>query len=93
MSDIEDSEAWVEGVKIEAKTYSKCSKRAPERSYNSGTWTSSENDKYLGFLNQHPTLFEEDNRRSNKVFKLMAAVITTRSALQCRSHYQKMAGK
>jgi hypothetical protein len=56
-----------------------------------GRWTPAENLLYKEFvLDRKNTFMRTDSRRSNRIFKEMSKVITTRNAIQCRSHHQKM---
>ncbi|CAD8146997.1 unnamed protein product [Paramecium octaurelia] len=59
---------------------------------NSGHWTPEEHQTYVEFLQNHLTQSlscSQDNKKNNKIFKLMSQTIGTRSPSQCRSHHQK----
>ncbi|CAK62761.1 unnamed protein product (macronuclear) [Paramecium tetraurelia] len=58
---------------------------------NQGHWTSQEHQIYVEFLEQHhsTSMQSQQNRKNNKIFKLMSLTIGTRSPSQCRSHHQK----
>lgn len=58
-----------------------------------GIWRVEEAEQYLEFVRDHQELLTASNTRRMKAFKVMAEVITTRTALQCRSHHQKMLKK
>lgn len=61
---------------------------------NLGRWEKKEHHMYYIFLTVNEKLFEKkDLRRSDKVFKLMASYIGTRTSDQCRSHHQKIESK
>ncbi|CAD8066600.1 unnamed protein product [Paramecium primaurelia] len=59
--------------------------------HNSGHWTPEEHQIYEEFLEKHhaTTMQNQQNRKNNKIFKLMSEIIGTRSPSQCRSHHQK----
>ncbi|CAD8096077.1 unnamed protein product [Paramecium sonneborni] len=59
--------------------------------HNSGHWTPDEHQTYVEFLEKHhtSTMQNQQNRKNNKIFKLMSEIIGTRSPSQCRSHHQK----
>ncbi|CAD8200840.1 unnamed protein product [Paramecium octaurelia] len=59
--------------------------------HNSGHWTPEEHQTYVEFLEKHhdTTMQNQQNRKNNKIFKLMSEIIGTRSPSQCRSHHQK----
>ncbi|CAD8121560.1 unnamed protein product [Paramecium sonneborni] len=58
---------------------------------NQGHWTAYEHYIYIEFLkqNHNTTMQNQQNRKNNKIFKLMSMTIGTRSPSQCRSHHQK----
>ncbi|CAD8100932.1 unnamed protein product [Paramecium primaurelia] len=58
---------------------------------NQGHWTNQEHQIYVEFLEQHhsTSMQSQQNRKNNKIFKLMSQTIGTRSPSQCRSHHQK----
>ncbi|CAK70674.1 unnamed protein product (macronuclear) [Paramecium tetraurelia] len=58
---------------------------------NSGHWTPEEHQTYVEFLQNHQTqsISSQENKKNNKIFKLMSQTIGTRSPSQCRSHHQK----
>ncbi|CAD8200580.1 unnamed protein product [Paramecium pentaurelia] len=58
---------------------------------NQGHWSNQEHQIYVEFLQQHQntTMQNQQNRKNNKIFKLMSMTIGTRSPSQCRSHHQK----
>jgi hypothetical protein len=54
-------------------------------------WNLKETISYIEFIKENlPKLKNEDTRRKEKVFSLMASQVGSRSAIQCRSHHQKM---
>ncbi|CAD8096194.1 unnamed protein product [Paramecium sonneborni] len=59
--------------------------------HNCGHWTPEEHQTYVEFLEKHhtSTMQNQQNRKNNKIFKLMSEIIGTRSPSQCRSHHQK----
>jgi hypothetical protein len=65
-----------------------------EKNMQKGHWTGEENKRYHWFLEIHSRHFIFKHlRRTDKIFKNMAAFIATREAEQCRSHHQKMEKK
>ncbi|CAD8122459.1 unnamed protein product [Paramecium sonneborni] len=58
---------------------------------NQGHWSNEEHQIYVKFLEQHHStcMESQQNRKNNKIFKLMSQTIGTRSPSQCRSHHQK----
>ncbi|CAD8122515.1 unnamed protein product [Paramecium sonneborni] len=73
-------------------TKKKISKDLPQNiKKNQGHWTTKEHQIYVEFLKQHhnTTMQNQQNRKNNKIFKLMSMTIGTRSPSQCRSHHQK----
>lgn len=55
-----------------------------------GLWTEAEKAQYNMFVKENPGLFTDAVSKGKKAFKLMAELIPTRSAKQCRSHHQKL---
>ena len=56
-----------------------------------GMWNLNETIKYIEFVKVNIEKLEnEEVRRKERVFSLMAAKIRSRSGIQCRSHHQKM---
>lgn len=54
-------------------------------------WNLPETIKYIGFIKQAALKFaDEQTRRQERVFSLMAQEMRSRNAVQCRSHHQKM---
>lgn len=41
-------------------------------------------------MEDHPSYFTKQTSKGLKAFKRMALVVKTRTAIQCRSHHQKM---
>ncbi|CAK61735.1 unnamed protein product (macronuclear) [Paramecium tetraurelia] len=73
-------------------TKKKISKEQPQDvKKNQGHWSTQEHLIYVEFLKQHQntTMQNQQNRKNNKIFKLMSMTIGTRSPSQCRSHHQK----
>lgn len=58
-----------------------------------GRWTEDENIAYFCFVQSFPQLFDKSMTKSLRSFKKMAKFIRTRTAVQCRSHHQKMLKK
>ncbi|CAD8054779.1 unnamed protein product [Paramecium primaurelia] len=58
---------------------------------NTGHWTPEEHQIYVEFLQNHllSSIHNQENKKNNKIFKLMSLTIGTRSPSQCRSHHQK----
>ncbi|CAD8195920.1 unnamed protein product [Paramecium pentaurelia] len=81
-----------EGSKRSQATKKKISKDSPQnQKKNQGHWSSLEHQVYVEFLKLHynTTMQSQQNRKNNKIFKLMSMTIGTRSPSQCRSHHQK----
>ncbi|CAK63867.1 unnamed protein product (macronuclear) [Paramecium tetraurelia] len=81
-----------EGSKKSQGTKKKISKDQPQNmKKNQGHWSTQEHQVYVEFLKQHhnTTMQNQQNRKNNKIFKLMSMTIGTRSPSQCRSHHQK----
>lgn len=58
---------------------------------NKGRWSQEEQRQYYEFLKDNLGYFEnKDNRRYDKVFKMMSSKIRTRTSDQCRTHHQKL---
>lgn len=55
-----------------------------------GRWSEEEQRKYEEFVRMHPQLFTKQASKGFKAFKRMSEVIKSRTAIQCRSHHQKM---
>jgi hypothetical protein len=51
---------------------------------NTGHWTQEEHSVYLKFLLDHKALEANPKKKNNKIFKLMALTIGSRSPSQCR---------
>ena len=58
-----------------------------------GRWTEDEKMAYFCFVQSFPQLFDKSLTKSFRSFKIMAKFIRTRTAVQCRSHHQKMVRK
>ena len=56
----------------------------------SGRWTTEEQYLYEQYVKAHPGYFTKQTSKGLRAFKRMAQVIKTRTAIQCRSHHQKM---
>ena len=56
----------------------------------SGRWTAEEQYLYEQYVKAHPDHFTKQTSKGLRAFKRMAQVIKTRTAVQCRSHHQKM---
>ena len=56
----------------------------------SGRWTTEEQYLYEQYVKTHPDHFTKQTSKGLRAFKRMAQVIKTRTAIQCRSHHQKM---
>ncbi|CAD8110854.1 unnamed protein product [Paramecium primaurelia] len=81
-----------EGSKKTEGTKKKINKEQEQNAMkNQGHWTSQEHQIYVEFLEQHhgTSMQSQQNRKNNKIFKLMSQTIGTRSPSQCRSHHQK----
>ena len=55
-------------------------------------WTFTEQQKYWTFLTNNPHLFEMSlkEKKGGKLYKKVSNFIKTRTAIQCKSHHQKM---
>ena len=56
----------------------------------SGRWTTEEQHLYEQYVKANPEYFTKQASKGLRAFKRMAQVIKTRTAIQCRSHHQKM---
>ena len=58
---------------------------------NRGRWTSEERREYYVFLRIYSHFFtSKEHRRIDKVYRMMANFIRTRTPDQCRTHHQKL---
>ena len=58
---------------------------------NKGRWTAEERREYYVFLKIYEQFFvSKEHRRNDKVFRMMANHVRTRTPDQCRTHHQKL---
>ena len=58
---------------------------------NKGRWTGEERREYYVFLKIYEQFFvSKEHRRNDKVFRMMANHVSTRTPDQCRTHHQKL---
>lgn len=63
-----------------------------------GSWTSSENLKYAVFVDKHQTIFISKQKRkylthlfrASRIYTYLSKFLRSRTAQQCRSHFQKI---
>ena len=59
-----------------------------------GKWLDEENVKFAIFMTLNKDVFKsKEKRKAEKIFKNVAAFLQSRSARQCRSHFQKLIKK